>query len=191
MKKIIVTILFAAAVFSANRAFGQIPVETRGEAVYFGMQTIPAGQSLRLTVVNPKPLVVREIEPCIRVRIVIDAYAVNQTDATRFRFSRRIERSLTLDAGEATALDLTAARTGGDRLSVSVFIVPVEGTLPAGEPVVAHTTLEMRLLDRTIFTFPGVIKGFNPQRSPNRRPDDRCGKKKDNPNKLNADIKGE
>lgn len=168
-KKMIVNavgLMFFIAVFSAVGIFGQIPVETRGEAVYFGMQTVPTGQSLRLTVLNPQPLVIREIEPCIRVRIVIDAYTVSPTDATRLRFMRRTERTTTLDAGEATSLDLTAARMGGERFSVSVFIVPVEGTLPAGEPVNQQTTLETRLLDRTIFTFPGVIKGFNPQPEP-------------------------
>lgn len=156
-----------ALVFSllAVSSFGQTRVEpTQSEATFFGMHTMNTGQTMRLAVVNRKPLSDREIIPCIRVRIVVDIYEMD--GSVRPVFVRRAERTLTLDAGEAVSFDLPSSRAGGERVNVSVFMSPEEQNPSEPIRLAATATLEMRESGKTIFNIPGVIKGFDPQPDP-------------------------
>ncbi len=173
--KIATTFALAALVvgFLVADIFGQTRLEPQGEATLFGMQTTTAGQFMRLAVANRLPLSVREIVPCVRVRIVFDIYEQSKTDSLRLVFVRRSERTLTLDAGEAASLDFSASRTGGERVSVSVFVIPEEVTGDGSVRGTAVATLEVfqggQAGDgsvRKISTLPGVVKGFDPKLDP-------------------------
>ncbi|MGH9902830.1 MAG: hypothetical protein ACRD68_13565, partial [Pyrinomonadaceae bacterium] len=134
--------------------------EMRGRATLYGLNSLSAGQSARLTVVNPRPLSEREIVPCIRVKLVFDVYEASMSEPARLSFVRRVEREATLEAGEAASAEFTAGRAGG-YVSAAAFVIPIEDG-----PVQAVATLEVREAGRTQFTLPGVRKGFDPQPDP-------------------------
>lgn len=158
----------AALVFvlSFADANGQTPSEAQGEAALFGIQTMNAGQTMRLSVVNRQPLSDREIIPCIRVRIIADFYAATCDGSVCPAPVRRAERTLTLDPGEAVSFDLPASRTGDERVSISVFMSPVEEPGFFNTRGTATATLEVLNAGRKLFNIPGVIKGFDPQPDP-------------------------
>ncbi|MCA1626057.1 MAG: hypothetical protein LC768_16410 [Acidobacteria bacterium] len=169
--KIATTFALAALVvgFLVADIFGQTRLEPQGEATLFGTHTTAAGQFMRLAVANRLPVSVREIIPCVRVRIVFDIYEQSKTDSLRLVFVRRLERTMTLDPGEAASLDFSESRTGGERVSVSVFVIPEEVTGDGSVRGTAVATLEVfqggQAGDgsvRKISTLPGVIKGFDP-----------------------------
>jgi hypothetical protein len=170
IKKIIANTLALAALtfgFSVANIFGQTNTYARkGEATLFGMHTMAAGQTLRLAVVNRLGLSDREIVPCIRVRIVFDIYESDPPEPVRLRFVRRVEREMELEAGEAISFDIPSSRTGGERVSLSVFATPEEGTAPEYTRGTLSATLEVRETGRTVLTLPGIIKGFDPQPDP-------------------------
>jgi len=173
--KIATTFALAALVvgFLVADIFGQTRIEPQGEATLFGTHTTAAGQFMRLAVANRLPVSVREIVPCVRVRIVFDIYEQSKTDSLRLVFARRSERTLTLDPGEAASLDFSASRTGGERVSVSVFVIPEEVTGDGSVRGTAVATLEVfqggQAGDgsvRKISTLSGVVKGFDLQLHP-------------------------
>ena len=129
----------------------------------YGMQPVASGQSLLVTVVNPR-VADGEIVPCIKVRIIFDVYAVDSTTG-KLRFMRRLAREVELDGGEAATFDYAASR-GGDYVSPMVFARQEDEDLP--EPVRAGIlpTLLLREGGRTILNLPAVLKGFDPQPDP-------------------------
>ena len=151
---------------SVTNVFGQARSAPQIEATLFGLQTMTAGQTLRLAVVNRQSLTDGEIIPCVRVRVVFDIYEAIPPDQQRLRFARRVERTVTLDPGEAAAFDFGASRMGGERVSVAVFVHPEDRESPEAIRGTAIATLEVRESSRTLFTLPGVIRGFDPQPDP-------------------------
>lgn len=169
-KRIILTLamtLFAVTLMVPN-SFGQERTAPENEATFFGMQTMTAGQTLRLAVVNRQVLTEGEILPSVRVRVVFDIYEAIPPDQQRLRFARRVERTLTLEPGEAVSLDFNASRMGGERISVTVFTQPEDTEATQRIRGTATATLEVRESARTLFTLPGLIRGFDPQPDPPR-----------------------
>ena len=147
-------------------AQAQTNSDSRIRATLYGLHSFAAGQTARLSVVNRQPIFNGEIIPCIRVRVVFDVYEASPSAPARLRFVRRVEREAELDAGEAVSFEFTATRTGGERVSTSVFIQPEGDNPPDANRVDAVSTLEVREGGRTILTLPGVRKGFDPQPDP-------------------------
>ncbi|GEM_PF-3796104 len=170
--KKIITKIFAltALVFGLMvvNNFGQTRTEPSGEATLFGMQTMNAEQRMRLSAVNRQPLSDREIVPCVRVRIIVDFYAATCDGSVCRAPVRRAERNLTLEPGEAVSFDLPASRRGGERVSISVFMSPVEEPGAFNTRGTATATLEVFESERKLFNIPGTIKGFDPQPDPPR-----------------------
>lgn len=151
--------------FSTVVAFGQTET-TRTQFSLYGMHFIGAGQTVNVTVQNPR-FSDSEIQPCIRVRIVFDVYEAAGDGSVRLRFVRRVSRVVRLDGGEAATFDFAASRNG-DYVSPAVFASPEEPE--SSEPVRARllSTLVVRQGERTILNLPAVLKGFDPQPDPPR-----------------------
>ncbi len=143
-------------------AQAQTNSDSRIRATLYGLHSLAAGQTARVSVVNRLPIFEGEIIPCIRVRVVFDVYEASPTVPARLRFVRRVERETELDAGEAVSFEFTASRTGGERVSTSVFVSPEGENPPDAVPVDAVSTLEVREGGRTILTLPGVRRGMDP-----------------------------
>lgn len=154
--------------FLALETSGQTAPQPRGEVTYYGMHTMAAGTSLRLGIVNRFPVSDGEIIPCIRVRIVVDFYRAAGDGSVRPVFVRRAEREILLDPGDAASYDLPSSRLGGEIVNVTVFFTPVGQDLPESPHIAAATILEVRESGRTIFTLPGIPRGFDPQPDPPR-----------------------
>ncbi len=160
-----------AAVLGILFAFGgrveaQTNSNSRVRGTLYGLHTMAAGQTARLSVVNRQAIFDGEVIPCVRVRVVFDVYEPSAAAPNRLRFVRRVEREVELDPGEAVSFDFTATRPGGERVSTSVFIREDEDNPPEAVRVDAVSTLEIREGGRTILTLPGVRKGFDPQPDP-------------------------
>jgi len=132
----------------------------------YGLHSVAAGQTTRVSVVNRQAIFDGEIVPCIRVRVVFDVYEASTAAPNRWRFVRRVEREAELDPGEAASFDFTTLRTAGERVSTSVFIREDDDNPPEAVGVDAVSTLEVREGGRTILTLPAVRKGFDPQPDP-------------------------
>lgn len=130
----------------------------------YGIQSVNFGQSLRVTLQNPR-FSESEIIPCIRVRIVFDVYDNGATENGRLRFVRRVVRETELDAGEAASFDFPASRTG-DLVSTSIFARAEVSELPGIQRPRFVSTLALREQGRTILNLPAVIRGFDPQPDP-------------------------
>ncbi len=162
---LVATVLGILVAFGV-RAEGQTDSTSRVRATLYGLQSLTAGQTTRLSVVNRQAIFDGEVIPCVRVRVVFDVYEPSAANPNRLRFVRRVEREAELDPGEAISFDFTATRTGGERVSTSVFIRRDEDNPPDAVRVDAVSTLEVREGGRTILTLPGVRKGFDPQPDP-------------------------
>lgn len=159
-------------VFSTAVAFGQTE-PTLTEFSLYGMHFVSGGQTVRVAVqnacvsnpvaivpcVNPDP----EIQPCIRVRVVLDVYEQSPTSPA-LRFARRVSREASLCAGEAATFDFPASR-GGDWISPAV-IAQMDPT--NARPARLLSTLVVREFGRTLLNLPAVLKGFDPQPDPPR-----------------------
>jgi len=159
----------AASVLGILVAFGvraeaQTDSTSRVRGTLYGLHSIAAGQTARVSVVNREAIYDGEIIPCVRVRVVFDVYEPSAAAPNRLRFVRRVEREAELDPGEAISFDFTATR--GERVSTSVFMRPDNDNPPNAVGVDAVSTLEVRDGGRTILTLPGVRKGFDPQPDP-------------------------
>lgn len=166
-KSLLMRYALGAIVFAISNvaAFAQSEA-VRTQFSLYGMHFISAGQTVRLTVQNPR-FSDSEIVPCFRVRIVFDIYEQSPTEPVRLRFVRRVSREVLLDGGEAATFDFPAGRTG-DFVSPMIFVRP-EGENPS-EPVRSRIlpTVVVREGGRTILNIPSVIKGFDPQPDPPR-----------------------
>lgn len=155
----IALVIFA---FSAV-SFGQTE-RTRAQFSLYGLHFLGAGQSARLTALNPR-FSDSEIIPCVRVRVVFDVYEPNPAEAGRLRFARRVSRQILLDGGEAATFDFTATSRGGEYVSTAVFFSP-EGENTGDGSVRLVSTLVLREGGRAILNLPIVKKGFDPQPDP-------------------------
>lgn len=170
-RKYINALALGALAFGFLVTFGigaeaQTNSDTRIRATLYGLHSLAAGQTARLSVINRQPIFDGEIIPCIRVRVVFDVYEASPSAPARLRFVRRVEREAELDAGEAASFEFTATRTGGERVSTSVFVRPEGQNPPDAVRVDTVSTLEVREGVRTILTLPGIRKGFDPQPDP-------------------------
>src|SRR5215204_2251084 len=129
----------------------------------YGLQAVASGQSLHVTVVNPR-ISDGEIVPCIKVRVIFDVYAADGATG-KLRFMRRILREVELDGGEAATFDYAASRSG-DYVSPMVFARPEDEDLPEPAQAVILPALVLREGGRTILNLPAVLKGFDPQPDP-------------------------
>jgi hypothetical protein len=162
----LVATVFGILVALGVRADGQTNSGPRVRGTLYGLQTLAAGQTARASVVNRQAIFDGEIIPCIRVRVVFDVYETSAANPNRLRFVRRVQREVELDPGEAVSFDFNATRTGGERVSTSVFIREDDDNPPEAVRVDAVSTLEVRDGGRTIFILPGVRRGFDPQPDP-------------------------
>jgi len=161
-KNFVIAFALGAIVFAFSVvAFGQTE-PARTEFSLYGMHFISGGQTLRVSVQNPR-FSDSEIIPCIRVRIVFDIYEAAGDGSVRLRFVRRVSREGLLDGGEAATFDFAVGRSG-EHVSPMVFASP-EGTEPPA-PIRLLSTLVVREFGRTILNLPAVLKGFDPQPDP-------------------------
>jgi len=163
--KQIIVIAFFVLAFSIA-AFGQTETPKTRVSLY-GVHFLEAGQSLRVSLQNPK-FSDGEIIPCIKVRIVLDVYENGLTDTNRLRLARRVTREIEIDAGEAAVFDFPAPRTGA-YVSASVFATP-ETEVSGDGSVRLVSTLNIREAGRTMLNLPAVEKGFDPQPDPPNEP---------------------
>lgn len=151
--------------FFPRLSFGQtVPTESPTLFSLYGIESISSGQSLRVSVQNPR-FSDSEIIPCVRVRVVFDVYENSTTEAGRLRLVRRAAREVLLDAGEAASFDFPVSRTG-DFVSTSIFARVDGGESPANTRPRLTSTLVIRESGRTILNLPAVIRGFDPQPDP-------------------------
>ena len=165
---VVTTLLGTLFAFGAG-ADGQTNSDSRVHGTLYGLHSLAAGQTARLSVVNRQAIFEGEIVPCIRVRVAFDVYEASAAAPNRLRFVRRVEREAELDPGEAASFEFTTMRTGGERVSTYVFIREDDDNPPEAARVDAVSTLEVREGGRTILTLPGVRKGFDPQPDPPAR----------------------
>ncbi|MEO8573823.1 MAG: hypothetical protein ABI481_07620 [Pyrinomonadaceae bacterium] len=161
-KNSIITFGLALSLFVLSAvAFGQTePV--RSQFSLYGMHFISVGQTVRVSVQNPR-FSNSEVIPCVRVRIVFDVYEAIGDGSVRLRFARRVSREVELEPGDAATFDFSAGRIG-EYVSPMVFASPEEAEPSA--PIRLLSTLVVREVGRTILNLPAVLKGFDPQPDP-------------------------
>jgi hypothetical protein len=165
-KNSFITFALIAIVFTLSAVSLAQTEQARGQFALYGMHSISGGQTLRISVQNPRASDA-EIIPCIRVRIVFDVYEAIPPDQQRLRFVRRVSRVVELDPGDASTFDLAVPRTSnGEFISPMVF-AHCEGICPS-DPSRARvlSTVAVREGGRTVLLLPAVIKGFDPQPDP-------------------------
>ena len=152
-------------------AFGQTePPAQRLRFASFGLQTLEAGRTARLSVIHHAlPGGTPTGEPVrYSVRADFDVYSVRAADGS-VRFLRRVSRQATLAAGEGLSLDFTPTTATGDgsvRVASAVYIKRVGVSETADNAAPVSVSLEVRTREGTLFLLPGTIRGFNPQPDP-------------------------
>ena len=164
VKNLISLFALAAIVFTLSAVSLAQAAPAPSQFALYGMHFINGGQTVRVTVQNPR-VSDSEVIPCIRVRVVFDLYEAIPPDQQRLRFVRRVSREVELDGGEAASFDFAASR-GGDWVSPSV-VARCEENCPS-DPTRTRvlSTLVVREGGRTLLNLPAVIKGFDPQPDP-------------------------
>ena len=148
----------------------------RGMATFFGMQTLAAGQTAQITVVNPL-----EIIPCVRVILTFDLYEADPTSPIRLRFVRSVSREVELEPGDAATIEYTAGGRGAF-ISPATFTREIHDVGDSHTPalvrqtdpritiqtraIIAISSLVINERGHVIFTAPGVRVGFDPQPDP-------------------------
>jgi hypothetical protein len=153
----------------------------------YGFIELAAGQSARLTIVNPQPPPEPDSPPpdpeapADHVRLAFDVYVQDEentgacggvvpmppTCLVRYRFLRRESRQVRLMPGQAASLNFTAV----DGAKVQAFIQSLGGPDTRGNPHITPEphlvpSLEVREGTRTLFVVPALAKFFNPQPDP-------------------------
>jgi hypothetical protein len=195
--RMVIALLVAAPLLAAASAWAKeksraaqegSPGVRRGQwaqTFHYSVHTLSAGQTARLTVVNPvlasppEPVAEGGIVPCIRVTLAFDIYAVgtvttvspydganNPPDPVRLSFVRRVERVVELEPGDGATFEYTPG--AGETVNPVTFVSEGEANPP--DPVRASvvTSLEVRQDGATQFVLPGTLRGFNPQPDPPR-----------------------
>lgn len=158
---------FALAAFVALltvNAFGQTGVV---QSTDFGMHRFAPGQTAAVSVVNRRPLNETEIIPCVRVLVVADVYETNFPEFAKTRLLRRVAREERLAAGEALSFNFLPSRSADSSVSVSVLVFR-ESDADAPDAIRRAVTATLAVTEngRSIYTLPGIIKGFDPQPDP-------------------------
>ena len=146
--------------------------------IEFGLLSLAAGQTVRLTVVNPAFIAPPEPDSrARRARLTFDIYAIGDVEngpspttpassASRFttlRFLGRQSRDVALRPGQAASFAFTAETAD---TYVSAVMLGGPDTSPAiGNPDIVPT-LEVVEGGHTVYTHPAFVKGFNPQPDP-------------------------
>ncbi len=155
-------------------AFGQpapTPTPQPIRAASFGLQTLEAGRTARLSVIHAMPLTNNLPTPAAPARYAVrgdfDIYSVRADGSVRFL--RRISREATLLAGEGLTFDYTpTAGDGSVRVASTVYLQRIGETERLDTAAAINASLEVRTREGTLFLFPGTIRGFNPQPDPPR-----------------------
>lgn len=137
-------------------AFGQTE-PTRSKFALYGMHFISGGQTVRVSVQNPR-FSDSELEPCLRVRIVFDVYEAAGDGSVRLRFARRVLREIELEPGDAAAVDF-AATGRGEYVSPAVF---ASSEIDPPSPIRLAPTVVLREGGRTILSLPSVQGAMDP-----------------------------
>jgi len=171
-----ITLGVAAAVWPPSRlgAIGNPDIRP----AQFGLLGLVAGQTARLTVVNPAQQTPPDPNSRARsVRLTFDIYAIGDVEhqpgpvtpddstarVTTLHVVDRHVRVVALRPGEAASFAFTAS---GPDTYVSATALGGPDTAPAiGNPDIVPT-LEVMEGSRTVFTHPALIKDFNPQPDP-------------------------
>jgi hypothetical protein len=158
--------MMALVIILSVNIFGQTNAQPI-QATFFGMHQFSPGQTAAISVVNRNPSSDSEIIPCIRVMIIADIYETSLTEFTKLRFSRRVTREEKLEKGEALSFKFQPSRTTDSNVSVSVFVYPDE-EVASPELIRSSTFSTLQVIEngRSLYTLPGVIKGFDPQPDP-------------------------
>lgn len=146
--------------------------------VEFGLLGLAAGQTARLTVVNPVLQAPPDPDSRARsVRLTFDIYAVGDVEdqpdpttpddstarLTTLRFIARHSRVVSLRPGQAASLAFTAA--AADTYFSAVALGGPDTSPAIGNPDIVPT-LEVIEGSQTVYTHPALVKGFNPQPDP-------------------------
>ena len=185
MKKNRLSIILAAIALLTgfgSVAFGQTSPREWGDphvvASKFGLQTLDFGRTLRLNVLNEVPLnqegitVQAQAAEQYRVMLIFDLYTGAGDGSVRLgdgsvRFLRRVSQVGTIKAGEGISLDFSEVTGDGSVLVAATALIRKISGNPNQTPSLT-TSLEIREGGRSIFSFPGSIKFFNPQPDPPR-----------------------
>lgn len=150
--------------FSTVIAFGQNET-ARSHFSLYGMHFVGGGQTVRVSVQNPRPSEPGEITPCVRVRVFFDLYEAAGDGSVRLRFVRRASREVLLDGGEAATFDFPASRNG-EWISPGVSARCEENCPSDGYRTRVLSTVAVRQGGNTVLLLPAVLKGFDPQPDP-------------------------
>jgi hypothetical protein len=181
----IATVLVALATFTTLGIFrGTRPVHAQdttpppvNDRISFGMVGLTQGQTIRLNVVNSLPPPIGDYPPG-PTRVVL-TFLNAEGNRFRNRDGSFIQRTVQLDPGHATSLDLNVDDIqflpGPSRLQLRAVVTAVpppipdsEQPPPVGERIVPSVEVFTSSNLRTVFYIgnPGVIRGFNPQPDP-------------------------
>ena len=175
--------LLVGGLIVSQFAVGVAQTQPRNErhirAAFFGLHSLAPGRTARINIVNavlgvpPEPDRPGETNPPgpdrrRRVTLMFDVYAQTADGSVRtLRFLRRVSRNLTLAPGEAVSFDFTAQAADGSVLVAATAFVSRAGSPPEpDQPVAVISTLEILQGARTLFTLPGLLRGFDPQTEP-------------------------
>lgn len=169
MKKIY--FIVALLIISNVSAMAQTtPTPQPIRAAAFGLQTLEAGRTVRLSVVNAPPLTLSSTAGTsarYAVRADFDLYSV-RTDGS-VRFSRRLSREAVLASGEGLTFDYSPTMSEGSvRITSTVYMQRLGETESPDMAPAVSVSLEVRTRETTVFLLPGTIRGFNPQPDPPR-----------------------
>ncbi|MGH9948014.1 MAG: hypothetical protein ACRD6X_12550 [Pyrinomonadaceae bacterium] len=164
-KNTFIALALGLSLFAFSAAvFGQTEPPARTQFSLYGMHFINGGQTVRVSVQNPR-FSDSEVIPCVRVRIVFDVYETAGDGSVRLRFVRRVSSEIELETGEAATFDFAAGRTG-EFVSPAVFARPEAIRLGDPEKERLLTTVVVRQFGTTLLNLPAVLKGFDPQPDP-------------------------
>lgn len=148
------------------------------QPVEFGLLGLAAGQTARLTVVNPVLQAPPDPDSRARsVRLTFDIYAIGDVEhqpgpttpadstarLTTLRVVARHSRVVSLRPGQAASLAFTA--TAADTYFSAVALGGPDTSPAIGNPDLVPT-LEVMEGSQTVYTHPAFVKGFNPQPDP-------------------------
>lgn len=170
------TLAAAAAVWPSSQAKAIGNPDIR--PAEFGLLGLAAGQTARLTVVNPSPRATSEAGTRVRsVQLAFEIYAIGDvehqpgpvtpddstTRLTTLRVVARHARLVALRPGEAASFAFTAS--GPDTYFSATALSGPDTSTAIGNPDIVPT-LEVMEGSRTLYTHPALIRGFNPQPDP-------------------------
>lgn len=171
MKKIyLIATIFIISTISTAAQTAPTPTPQPIRAASFGLQTLEAGRTARLSVVHAPPLIASPTTSAsarYAVRADFDVYGVRSDGSVRFL--RRISRETTIAAGEGLTLDYSpTAGDGSVRVASTVYLQRLGETESPDTAPAVNASLEVRTQQGTLFLLPGTIRGFNPQPDPPR-----------------------